>query len=205
MLDALSLGPPKTSIPIAMSTTKADYITMWQAWHGIIPIMWLLQEMREQDFNVLCTEPYVYCKVFEHNSGALELARLTKLFPRSKLINVCYHHFCKHVQKGLIKIFPIDTTDQVADALTKPLAQKYFNIIVASCAASDLNKLPKWGSVTLLVLWYLFYRYLRVPPGTTWKSTAPKCNILLSIKIHICRDPMGIVKYGHVSWEDFWR
>jgi hypothetical protein len=99
--------------------------------------------MREQDFNVLCTEPYVYCKVFEHNSGALELARLTKLFPRSKLINVCYHHFCKHVQKGLIKIFPIDTTDQVADALTKPLAQKYFNIIVASCAASDLNKLPK--------------------------------------------------------------
>jgi hypothetical protein len=48
-------------------------------------------------------------------------------------------------------------------------------------------------------LWYLFYRYLRVPPGTTQKSTAQKCNILLSIEIHDFRDPTGIVKYGHVS------
>jgi hypothetical protein len=53
--------------------------------------------------------------------------------------------------------------------------------------------------VMLLVLWYLFYRYLCVPPGTTQKSTAQKCNILLSIKIHIFRDPMGVVKYGHIS------
>ncbi len=48
-------------------------------------------------------------------------------------------------------------------------------------------------------LWYLFYRYLRVPPGTTQKSTAQKCNILLSIKIHSFRDPTGVVKYGYVS------
>jgi hypothetical protein len=41
-------------------------------------------------------------------------------------INVCYYHFCKHVQKGLIKIFPIHTKDQIADALTKPLAQNDF-------------------------------------------------------------------------------
>ena len=82
--------------------------------------------MREQEFKVLCTEPYVYCKVFEDNSGALELARLPKLRPRTKHINVCYHHFREHVQKGLIKIFPVDTKDQIADALTKPLAQNDF-------------------------------------------------------------------------------
>jgi hypothetical protein len=39
--------------------------------------------------------------------------------------------------------------------------------------------------VALLVLRYLFYRYLRVPPGNTQKSTAQKCNVLLSIKIHV--------------------
>jgi hypothetical protein len=49
--------------------------------------------MREQDFKVICAEPYVYCKVFENNSGALELARLPKLCPRTTHINVCYHHF----------------------------------------------------------------------------------------------------------------
>ncbi len=82
--------------------------------------------MREQNFSVLCTEPYVYCKVFEDNSGALGLARLPKLCPRPKHINVCYHHIRKHVRKGLIKIFPVDTKNQIADTLTKPLAQNDF-------------------------------------------------------------------------------
>jgi hypothetical protein len=99
---------------------------MSQALGDIIPIMGLLQEMREQDFKVFCTKLYVYCKVFEDNSGALKLARLPKLCPRTKHINLCYHHFCKHVQKGLIKVFPNDTKDQIADALTKPLAQNNF-------------------------------------------------------------------------------
>ena len=99
---------------------------MSQALRDIISIMGLLQEMREQDFKVLSTKPYVYCKVFEDNSDALELARLPKLCPRTKHINICYHHFREHVGKGLIKIFPVDTKDQIADALTKPLAQNDF-------------------------------------------------------------------------------
>ena len=82
--------------------------------------------MREQNFNVLCTKPYVYCKVFEDISGTLKMARLPKLCPRTKHINVCYNHFCKQVHKALIKIFPVDTKDQIADALTKPLAQNGF-------------------------------------------------------------------------------
>jgi hypothetical protein len=49
---------------VALSTTEAEYIAMSQALHAIIPIMGLLQEMREQDFKVLCTEPYMYYKVF---------------------------------------------------------------------------------------------------------------------------------------------
>ncbi len=95
---------------------------MSQGLRDVIPIMNLLQEMRKQDFKVICTEHYVYCKVYEDNSGALELARLPKLCPTTKHVNVCYHHFCKHVHKGLIKIFPFDTKDQIAEALMKTLA-----------------------------------------------------------------------------------
>jgi hypothetical protein len=47
------------------------------------------------------------------------------------------------VQKGLIKIFPVDTKDQIADALIKPLAQNVFSVIVALFAASHLHKQPK--------------------------------------------------------------
>jgi hypothetical protein len=116
----------KLQSQVALSTTEADYIAMSQTLHDVIPIMELLQEMREQDFKVLCTKPFMYCKVFEDNSGALKLARLPKLCPRTKHIYICYYHFCKHVRKGLIKIFPIDTKDQIDDALTKPLAQNDF-------------------------------------------------------------------------------
>ena len=77
---------------------------MSQALCVVIPVMNLLQEMRERDLQVICNEPYVYCKVFEDKSGALELARLPKIRPRTKHINACCHHFCEHVGKGLIKI-----------------------------------------------------------------------------------------------------
>ncbi len=118
----------KLQSQIAMSTTEAEYIAISQALHDVIPIMGLLQKMREQDFKVLCTEPYLYRKVFEDNSGALKLARLPNLCPRTKHSNVSYHHFCEHVQKGHIKLFPIDTKEQIADTLTKPPAQINFQL-----------------------------------------------------------------------------
>jgi hypothetical protein len=78
---------------VAMSTTEAEYIDMSQSLQDVLPIMFLVQE--------ICEKPDIYCKVFEDNSGALELARLPKFHPRTKHINVCYHHFCKHVRNGL--------------------------------------------------------------------------------------------------------
>jgi hypothetical protein len=99
---------------------------MSQSLREVIPIMFLVQEMCEKGFQVICTKPYIYCKVFEDNSGALELARLPKLHPCTKHINVCYHHFRKHVRNGLIKIFSVGTEKQIADALTKALSQNIF-------------------------------------------------------------------------------
>jgi hypothetical protein len=116
----------KLQSQVALSTTEAEYIAMSMALRDVIPVMNLIEEIKSKGFQVICTKPYVYCKVFEDNSGALELARLPKLRPRTKHINVCYHHFREHVHKRLIKIFPIDTKAQIADTLTKALAQNVF-------------------------------------------------------------------------------
>jgi hypothetical protein len=116
----------KLQSQVALSTNEAEYIAMSQALRDVIPIMGLLQEMRELGYQVLCAEPYVYCKVFVDNSGALKLAWLPKICPRTKHIKVVYHHFCEHVRKGLIKIFPVSTMDQIADIFLKPLAQNDF-------------------------------------------------------------------------------
>jgi hypothetical protein len=47
---------------------------MSMALRDVIPIMDLIKEMRELSIPVICTKPYIYCKVFEDNSGALKLA-----------------------------------------------------------------------------------------------------------------------------------
>jgi hypothetical protein len=122
----LVIWESKLQTQVALSTTEAEYITMSQSLRDVLPIMFLVQEICKKGFQVICTKPYVYCKVFEDNSGALELARLPKLCLCTKHINVCYHHFCKHVRNGLIKIFLVGTKNQIADALTKALSQNVF-------------------------------------------------------------------------------
>ena len=68
----------------------------------------------------------VKCKAFEDNTGALELCNVPKMRPRTKHINIIYHHFRDAVKNGLIEIFAIETKDQIADILTKPLNQNLF-------------------------------------------------------------------------------
>jgi hypothetical protein len=116
----------KLQSQVALSTTEAEYIALSMSLRDVLLITFLLEEMRERNFQVICTAPHVYCKVFEDNSGGLELLRLPKLRPCTKHINVCYHHFREHARSRKVKIFPINTKDQVADTLTKALDQNSF-------------------------------------------------------------------------------
>ena len=70
--------------------------------------------------------PRVHCTVFEDNSGALELARLPKMRPRTKHISQAFHHFREHVERGDIIVNATPTEDQLADILTKPLPEAMF-------------------------------------------------------------------------------
>ncbi|KAL7482261.1 hypothetical protein ACHAW6_008898 [Cyclotella cf. meneghiniana] len=90
----------KLQSQVALSTSEAEYIAMSMVLHGVISLMELIKEMREHKFDIINTQPYVYCKVCEDNSGALEQARLPRLCPRTKHINIYYHHLREHVRKG---------------------------------------------------------------------------------------------------------
>ncbi len=92
----------------------------------MIPLMDLINEFKDNEFKAYSEVPRVHCKAFEDNSGALELARLPNLCPRTKHINIKYHYFGEHVRLGLIKVYPIGTNDQIANIFTKPLAQNLF-------------------------------------------------------------------------------
>ena len=55
--------------------------------------------------------PKVHCRVFEDNSGAIEIAKVPKRRPRTKHINIKYHHFRDYVGRGEVTVHPIDTKD----------------------------------------------------------------------------------------------
>lgn len=106
----------------ALSTTEAEYIALSNALRDQIPLMDLLKEVSQQGVGVQVPPARIYCKAFEDNAGALELARIPKIRPRTKHINVCYHHFREHVENGLIEVHHVPSDEQLADLLTKPLA-----------------------------------------------------------------------------------
>ena len=68
----------------------------------------------------------MYCKTFEDNLGALELAKNPRLRLRTRYINIVYHHFHEHVRKYIVQLFPISTTDQLVNIFTKPLSSPLF-------------------------------------------------------------------------------
>ena len=80
----------------------------------------MIEEIREKlQWEVNRDVPRVHCKVFEDNSGALEMSRLPKMRPRTKHINIRMHHFREHVRLKKISIHKIPTKYQLADIATK--------------------------------------------------------------------------------------
>jgi hypothetical protein len=86
--------------------------------------MELLKEMKKLGFPIRSTVPKMHCKVLEDNSGALEMATTHKCRPRTKHLNVKLHHFCNCVTQKETLMNPIDTSNQLADCLTKAVNQR---------------------------------------------------------------------------------
>jgi len=106
---------------ICLSSTESEYTGLSYALREAIPIMEMLKEMKRHGFPIRSAKAQVHCRVFEDNSGALEMAKIHKYRPRTKHICTKLHHFRDYVTRGRISIHPIDTLKQPADFLTKPL------------------------------------------------------------------------------------
>jgi len=85
-----------------------------------------MEEAKHQGIPVLNAPPKIHCKVFEDNAGAIEIANVTKMRPRTKHLNIKYHHFREEVKKGTISISHTRTEVQIADIFTKPLPEQPF-------------------------------------------------------------------------------
>ena len=126
--DFLILWASKLQSKISLSTTEAEYIALSQGMKEIIPMMENLEQL-EKTLSIESKRPSIKCKVFEDNNSAIELSKAPKICTRTKHIAPKYHHFREHLQKGLIKIQPINTLEQAAEIFTKAFLFQIFNYL----------------------------------------------------------------------------
>jgi hypothetical protein len=108
---------------IALSSTESEYIALSTALRETLPMISFLEELIEAGFKFNVTNAKIICKAFEDNEGALEMAKSPKFRPRTKHINIKYHHFHDSIESKKIEMCEIDTSDQQADICTKPLEE----------------------------------------------------------------------------------
>ena len=88
-----------------------------------VKVMNLVQEMTETKIPVQLSHAKLHCQLFEDNSSVLKVAKVHKYRPQTKDLNCRLHHFRSYIGNGpgQVSINKINTLDQPADMLTKPL------------------------------------------------------------------------------------
>lgn len=124
--DCVIYSHSKLQTEIALSTTEAEYICLSQALRTVIVLMRFFKELSKKIKSFGYTKPRFQCTAYEDNKGAIELANAPKMGPRTKHINIKYHHFRNAIEKKMVEIEYVDTHEQLADIGTKPLEPKAF-------------------------------------------------------------------------------
>ncbi|KAG7348868.1 GAG-pre-integrase domain containing protein [Nitzschia inconspicua] len=108
---------------ITLSTAESEYIALSNAARYVRGTVYLLQEINDM-YHQLHPTPQVTCRLFEDNSAAYEMAKVPKMRPRTRHINVAYHHFRGEVANGCLIPCECATQDMEADIFTKATSKE---------------------------------------------------------------------------------
>ena len=103
---------------VAISTVKAGYVAMSKACVMVLHFRNLLELMNEKQEKATVT--------FEDHSGAVSLSRSAEVTPRTKPINVTFHHVWSREADSVVDVTYVKTELQRADILTKSLGAVKF-------------------------------------------------------------------------------
>jgi len=102
---------------VAISSTEAEYVAASEAANEVVWLKLLFNELIEYEGTPT---------MFVDNQSAIKLAQNPQHHRRSKHIDVRYHSIREKVERGVLKLEYIPSSEQIADILTKPLAKTLF-------------------------------------------------------------------------------
>ena len=118
----------KLSTITCMSTFESEWLALNHSCRALIPLRLLLIEVGGALGFIPNATALVKTTIWEDNAAVCAIAGsdLPKLTPRSKTIAVKYWWFIEQLKPGVIEVRPINTKQQKADCMTKPLARDDF-------------------------------------------------------------------------------
>jgi len=111
---AVAWGARKQST-VAISNTEAEYIAILSA---LQELLWINTFMKE-----LGRDHFIYNTILEDNHGALDLANSGQYRARTKHIDIKYHKIRECIEIGQLFLEYVQSGENLADALTKPLSK----------------------------------------------------------------------------------
>lgn len=117
---------------VTLSTLEAEYVAASEAAREAVWIRNFINDLRISDISIGPIPIYKVDKVplSIDNNGALRLTRNPEMHSRSKHIDIKYHYVREQVENGIIDTRRVDTKDNLADMLTKPLNAQALKQIV---------------------------------------------------------------------------
>ena len=103
---------------VSRSSAEAEFRAMA---HGICEGMWLRRLLKE--LRIVVEEPM---KVLCDNQSAISIAKNPVHHDRTKHVEIDRHFIKEKIEGGIIKLFHLPTSLQIADILTKALPRKNF-------------------------------------------------------------------------------
>ncbi|XP_019416403.1 PREDICTED: uncharacterized protein LOC109327693 [Lupinus angustifolius] len=119
---------------LSRSSSEAEYRALGML---VCEIQWL-----NSLFNDLHLPLQIPTPVFCDNISVIYLAHNPVFHERTKHIEIDCHVVREKIQQGLVKLLPIFSSEQLADAFTKPLPTKQFQLFVSKLGLRDLHLPP---------------------------------------------------------------
>jgi hypothetical protein len=109
----------KKQATVSRSSSEAEYRALSSATYELQWVLYLLADLKIQ----LTKVPILYCD----NQSAIHIASNPVFHERTKHLDIDCHLVREKVLKGVLKLLPVSTNNQLADFLTKALAPPKFH------------------------------------------------------------------------------
>ena len=110
---------------ITTTSTYVEYVALSEV---VSEVKYIRELIKIFDINV--NQP---TKIYEDNSGAINIANNGNFTKNSKHIEIHYHFVHENVRDGLINVCKIDSNENVADIFTKTLCKTLSKLIQYKC------------------------------------------------------------------------